>query len=347
MELPVRSALTHTKTCPTGQEFRVRTHEKVLLGPLCLEICSNEQVFCGMRYFPQSAHADANTASHYTVNLCNLNVDGPWSVRSMLQLQDRCYRSNRFSMGYYLTDHFGPPAYLVSAESERWIFAADFEPILWPYVVKYLLTVYSLQHEMLHLKAAGLAINGRGTLLVARGGGGKTLLLAQLCQAGAQFVSNTHTLFDGSHIIPVPTALRVRNDAIFGPLITARALSAAIKPGEYTADPVSDLGWKPGVRVPAHNICLVDYRAGRRTIREMDRHVLFDYMDQFALALNVYGLKEDVLDFLKSDVADFSVHTRAMRSQLRTLVGTCRAYYISCDSTDPQNLRQIYDLLGQ
>jgi hypothetical protein len=343
----MRSTVPETKICPTGQEFRVRTRRKVLLGPLCLEICSNEQVYRGMRYFPRSAQADADAVPHYTVNLCNLNFDGPWSVQTMRQLQDRRYRANRFSMGYYLTDHFGAPAHLVTREAEQWIFGTDFEPILWPYVVKYLLTVYSMQHELLHLKAASLAINAQGTLLVARGGGGKTLLLAQLCEAGAQFVSNTHALLDGSEILPVPTALRVRDDAIFGPLIATRRLPAAIKPGEYTADPISDLGWKTGGRVPARSICLIDYRPGQRVIREMDRDVLFDYMDQFALALNVYGLKEDVLDFLKSDVADFSVHTCAMRTRLRALIDCCRAYYISCDSTDPDNLRKMYELLGR
>src|SRR5215469_14549873 len=73
----MRSAITGTKISPTGQEFRVRSHQKVLLGPLCLEICSNEQDFRGMRYFPQSTQADENTVSHYTVNLCNINLDGP------------------------------------------------------------------------------------------------------------------------------------------------------------------------------------------------------------------------------------------------------------------------------
>jgi len=124
-------------------------------------------------------------------------------------------------------------------------------------------------------------------------------------------------------------------------------LRPGIKPGEYVADPCVDLQWQAGASSPVNTVCLVDYRGkGEHTISEIDRDILFDYMEQFSLALNVYGLKEDVLDHLHGDVAAFSVQMRRARSQLRALVDRCRAYHVSCDATDPRGLENLYELLS-
>jgi hypothetical protein len=335
------------KFSPLGPRFCARSHRKVSLGPLKLEICSNEPNFTGMRYFPAGIQLEPHAAVHYTVNFCNLEIDGPWPGSRLPDLQDTSYRARRFSMGYYLTDHFGPPAYMITRQTECWIFGSDFEQILWPYVVKYLLTIYSVDNGLLHLKAAGLAINGRGALLVARGGGGKTVLLSRLCQRGAQFLSNTHSLAGPDEIIGIPTAIRVRNDRFFGPLIAEKALFRAIKPGEFNADPVADLGWKGSPAATPAVILLADYRRpGSSTIREMSPNSIIEYMDQFSLALNVYGLREDLLDYFGSDVEQFALHTSAMRASLRSLVARCAGYYVSCDATDDRNLKALYDLIA-
>jgi len=330
---------------PVGPRWIVRTRRRVQLGPIGLEIRSNEADPSVLRYFPRGGSGNQPGSLHYRINLCNWSVDGPWDRDSIWRSRDTSYRAGRFAMGYYITDHFGAPACLITHGTEYWIFASDFERILWPYLVKYLLTAFCLERELLHLKAAGVSLAGRGTLLVARGGGGKTLLLAQLCQVGAEFVSNTHALIDGQNLVSVPTAVRIRNDHHFGPIIAARGLPPAIKAGEFTADPIDDLGWICTPSAPLRNICLIDYRPGNRIIREMDRERLFDYMDQFALALNVYGLKEDLLDYLSGNIDAFCGHLARMRSTLRRILGSCGAYYVSCDCTDPVNLRDLLALL--
>jgi hypothetical protein len=336
-----------TIASPVGGTFFARTRGKVSLGPLRVEICSNDEHFVGMHYFPESACANDDAPAYYTVRFCDLRIDAPWPLQKLSALQNATYRANRFAMGYYITDHFGPPAYLIIQGKDYWIFGTNFESILWPYVVKLLLTLYSMEHGMLHLKAASVAVAGNGALLVARGGGGKTVLLAELCRIGAQFLSNTHVLVDEHSILAVPTAMRVRNDSLFAPIIAARHLPPAIKTGEYTADPLVDLGWQTATDASPKIICLVDYRGiNTRVIREMDRDVLFNYMEQFSLALNVYGLKEDVLDHLGKDVSEFSVHMTGMKTKLRALVNQCRTYYLSCDATDPRNLQALYTLLG-
>jgi hypothetical protein len=278
--------------------------------------------------------------------LCNLKLDTPWPLEALTAIKDISYRAKRMSAGYYLTDHFGTPAYLVVRGTDYWIFADDFEPILWPYAVKHLLTLYAIEHQMLHLKAAGVSMGGRGALLIGRGGSGKTVLLSHLCQAGAQFLSNTHALIDGATLLSIQTAMRVRADEFFAPVIAARGLSPSVKAGEYTADPRSDLGWPSVSSAPVRNVCLIDYKGTNcRTIREIDRDTAFDYLEQFSLAINVYGLKEDILDALGGEVYRFSVEMSRMRTSLRALVDGSSCYYLSCDAADPRNLLVMCDLL--
>jgi hypothetical protein len=308
---------------------------------------SNEAHFTESHYFPESAGLPASAPVHHIVNCCNLNHDGPWPSSHLQEVRDKTYRGQRFAAGYYLTDHFGPPAYLITRDRQLWIFASSFERIVWPFVVKLLLTLHAIEHSRLHLKAAAISFEGAATLLVGRGGTGKTVLLTQLCQnAGAQFLANTHVVVEEETVIPVLSALRVRNDRFFGPLIAARHLAPAIKLGEFLADPCADLGWQVGTAGPIKNICLVDYRGRDRTmIRSADPSILYDYMENFSLAVNIYGLREDVLDFLGSDVTRFSAEWSAMKHRLSSLIGRCRSYYVSCDATDPANLEQIVRML--
>ena len=331
--------------------FRVRSRKEIRLGPVRIEIRSNEADFKGFRFFCSSTcrevpESSANDEPHFTLSLCNLSVDAPWPTQSLSAMRDQSYRAKRMSAGYYLTDHFGAPAYLMSRGTQYWIFAQDFEPILWPYAIKHLLSVYAIEHDMLHLKAAGIAIDGQGALLVGRGGSGKTVLLSHLCRAGAQFLSNTHALIEGHVLLGIPTAMRVRKDEFFGPIIASRGLSPSVKAGEYVADPLSDLGWRRVGSAPVRSVCLLDYKgSGSSVIREIDRDTLFDYMEQFALAVNVYGLKEDILDALGGEIPQFSATISQMRARLRSLVDASRCYYLSCDAANARNLQAILELL--
>ena len=327
--------------------FVVRTRRRVQLGPMSIEIRSNETRFSALRYFAGSSAVEPTDSIHYTLNFCNLNVDAPWPLEQIEASQDAHYRARRFSAGYYITDHFGTPAHLFVRKREYWVFGDDFELVLWPYFVKLLLTLYSLDRGLLHLKAAAVSVNGAGTLLIGRGGGGKTVMVARLCEAGAHFISNTHTLIDQQSLIGVPAAMRVRNDALFGPIIAARRLEANIKPGEYVLNPLTDLQWKSSATAPLRNICLADYRGpGVSEIREISPAVLFDYMDQFSLPLNVYGIKEDLLDHLGGNVNVFATHTSGMRNRLRMLTERCKAYHVSCDVNDARQLHRLRSLLG-
>lgn len=332
------------------EAFQPRSCRQIRLGPVRVDIRSNESHFRGFRFFSETGPAASDLVARpdFTLSLCNLRVDAPWPLDTLVAMRDASYRGKKMSAGYYLTDHYGSPAYLVTRGTHLWIFAEDFEPILWPYAVKHLLTVYSMQHGMLHVKAAAVAIDGQGMLLVGRGGSGKTVLLTRLCQTGAQFLSNTHALIDGQQLLGIATAMRVRPDEFFASIIEERRLSPSVKVGEYTANPLTDLGWSTLPAALIRAICLVDYKKmGLATIREIHRETLFDYMEQFALAINVYGLKEDILDTLGVDVNRFSEQMSQMRTRLHALVDGARCYYLSCDAADPRNLRSVRGLLQE
>src|SRR6266702_6273393 len=175
---------------PGGGQFIARVSQKVSLGSLHVSIRANEKSFAELQYFPESIRLPETAPVHYTVNCCNLGMDGPWPIQEIQNARDKTYRGGRFAAGYYLTDHFGAPAYLITQGTQLWIFAPHFGSILWPFVVKFLLTVYSIDQQMLHLKAAAVSVGNSVTLLVGRGGTGKTVLLTRLCQeAGAQFIT--------------------------------------------------------------------------------------------------------------------------------------------------------------
>ena len=131
-------------------------------------------------------------------------------------------------------------------------------------------------------------------------------------------MSNTHSFIDGNTPIGISTAMRVRQDEFFAPIIAAHGLSPSVKSGEYVVDPRSDLGWSAAESAPVRSVCLLDYGDSTRTeIREIERDIVFDYLEHFGLAINVYGLKEDMLDHQGRDVWMFSTQMSRTRAQLR------------------------------
>jgi hypothetical protein len=342
----MRASTTQAPAPRIVENLTVRTRAVIQLGPLRIEIRSNESHFVGLQYLPRLT-CTGDVDIDYVLTFCNLAVDAPWPMPDVLQASNTGYRSSRFASGYYITDHFGPPAYITNHGSHYWLFAVDFEPIFWPYLVKFLLTIHSIRCSTLHLKAAGFALGGAGTLLVGRGGSGKTVLLAQMCRRGAYLLSNTHTLVSRDAIIAVRSSMRVRNDAVFSGIIGSRALPTGIKSGEYLVDPVEHLGWQHCASASLRNICLVEFRAAHQgDIRALDRNILFDYMEQFSVALNVYGLKEDILEYLGEDIDEFSRQMRRTREALHRLIEHSNCHYVTCDVTNPDHLRAFYAALG-
>ena len=70
-----------------GHAMEVRSHKVVRLGPVRIDIRSNELDFKGFRFFSESVDPDSQDLSEappdFVLSLCNLNVDGPWPIKGV------------------------------------------------------------------------------------------------------------------------------------------------------------------------------------------------------------------------------------------------------------------------
>ncbi|MDG6103690.1 FomB family phosphonate monophosphate kinase [Dactylosporangium aurantiacum] len=312
----------------------LRSSRTVDLGVLTLRISSNLEEFDGYAYFPRPAVPGAEPDEELVC--VDLDRD-PVDVAELEALADRTLRAKRFRTGYYLSHVFGAPAYLVTRGRRRFVFGRRLERTVWPYFVKTILTAHAIDHGRLHLKAAGFTAGGAATLLVGANAGGKTVFLEQACRAGARFLSNTHTLVlpgPGAGVaVGVPSAVRVREVA--PELLASGRARRHIEAGDYIVDPAELFGGDPVASAPVRNVVIANYRPGAPFA--FDRIGAADaeaFCEQFASALTMYGLKDDVLAHGGGDALRFAGIVRDMRRRLHDLVSAARCYRATVDMHD-------------
>jgi hypothetical protein len=329
------------------ERVTVLTDETIRLGPVNFRLTSNVTPFPALEYFSDVARSPFNGETPEFELWC-VSLDGVGLNSEYLREHvDRTYRAARFMEGYYVTDHFGPPLYLVTRGQRYYVFGDHFEQVVWPYFVKYFLTLHSLENSALHVKAATLAIGSSGTLVLGRSGAGKTVFLLQLCQSGAQFVTNTHALIKDGRVSGVASAMRVRPGEWFSNLAGAVGTTPSLKSGELNIDPYQVLDVYIGDSVGIRNLCIVDFRgAGCCTIDTISEQAAYDYAEQFVLAINAYRLEEDLLDLYGNDYLRFAQVYGEMKAQLRALIRRCRRYYISCDMFEKTCRDEVFALLS-
>jgi hypothetical protein len=316
------------------------------LGPMTLRVRSTRRDVPGSELFSRAA-SDMNPTVTYEIDLVDLDDVPTLDVSDVLPFVDDTFRSERLRAGYYLTHYFGEPAYLISADSRYLILGRRLERILWPYLVKYLLTRFSIEQGSLHLKAAAFALDGMATLLVGRGGGGKSVFLTQACVAGGAFVSNTHVLLAGSRVIGVPSAMRVRDDDCVRPLIRSLDLPRHIVKGEFSLDPVDAFPDRIVESARLRNLVVVDHRRGAdRRLRRLTSDDTYLYAEAFALPIPTYGLKDDVLAYVGGDLDRFVAVYRTMKERLRQVVDECNCFHTSCDMLDPGERDRVLEAIA-
>jgi hypothetical protein len=319
--------------------------EIVTLGPITLRIVSDVENFPALSYFSSSAVRGAGPAHPADFELYCLKADASRAARALVAMPDQTARSRNFASGYYVTDHFGPPACVVTRENRSYLIGDRLENLVWPYFVKYFLLRHAVAADSLFLKAAGLAVGGVGTLVLGRGGAGKTTFVSELCRRGAGFVTNSHAIIRESEIHGVASSMRIRPSRWLDRLGVASA--RALNPNEVMVDPFDVFQSCPAGPVAVRNICLVDFRGpNRHIVTPLSAAETYDFLEQFGLGMNVYRLEEDLLDIFDGDYQLFAVAYRRMKEQLSELAGTCRAYYISTDLMQATHHDEILALLG-
>ncbi|MDN3053605.1 MULTISPECIES: FomB family phosphonate monophosphate kinase [Streptomyces] len=330
-----------------GGQYTLRSSAVVDLNLFRVRISSNLTEFDGYSYFTRFVDPSVPGRVDYEVVCVDLDAD-PVDERIVSSLRDRTFRADRFRGGFYLTHHHGAPAHLVTRGNRIYVFGRRLDRVIWPYFTKHLLTVFAVDHDLLHLKAAAFIQPGSGAnLLFGRGSGGKTVFLTQACVDGGTFLSNTHVLVDGLTVHGIPSAMRVRHDRCFGELIDSAGLAPHLEASEYRVDPALLFDHQPPAQATVRNLCIIDYDADRpRRFEEMDVEPFAAFLDLFAFAIGTYGLKDDVLAHLGNDVLAYGAAFSAMKTRMLELIASCRRLYINADMLDPGVRRETLAALA-
>jgi hypothetical protein len=314
----------------------LRTDETVVLAGCRVRIVSSMENFPAMRHFSESARVASRDgiAAHFEL-WCLRPDDAPVASAELARHVDRTARARVFCEGYYVTENFGPPAYLLSRGRKLYVFSDAVDRLVWPYFVKYFLMRYAMESGALHLKAAALAIESAGTLVIGRGGAGKTVFLSQLCRRGAEFVSNSHVLVHNGCVEGVASAIRLRQTPGIADLVAQANATPGMVPEHVLVDPFKIFEPPNESRYPVRTLCFVEYGGPReRGVIPLSFEEACDCAELFALALNVYRLEEDLFDLLGGDYHRFAEQYRTMKQGLYALVGGARCHWVRGDMLD-------------
>lgn len=328
-------------------DLNIKTDVVVVLGNCTVRIKSNEVNFNALKYFSNSIITKAKEQStEFTLTCVSLKEFGH-KPKSLKLFVDKTCRGGQLTEGYYVTDHFGDPFYLVSEEADFYIFGEKFEKIIWPYFVKYFLLLHTIKNKSLFLKSAAFSINSKGTLILGRGRSGKTVFLSNLCLNGADFISNSHTIVKDDKLHGITSSMRIRPDLWCEKLFTEEQKTPGIKANEFIIDPHSVFSLNSEKPVKIYNICILNFKgSGFHKITKITHKQAYDYAEQFSLGLNVYRLEEDLLDYYQNNLKLFSNSVSTLRKQLKKLIQNCNCYHISSDVLNPKYRDKVIKLLS-
>ncbi|MFD4789823.1 hypothetical protein ACFWN1_22745 [Streptomyces sp. NPDC058459] len=322
-----------TQPPPLGA-VSLRTDQVVRIGPLTLRIASDVPDFPALHYFSRAAWMPDTTVPDIELRcLSHVNPGLP---------ADTTARARNLASGYYVTDHFGPPV-RISSSGNRIVLVGDhLERLVWPYVVKYLLLRHTATTGGLFLKAAALAAGDSATLIVGRGGAGKSVLVTGLCRSGATFITNSHVVLTDGAVQGVASTMRMRP----GPWLDQAANTAALDPRERLVDPYEAFPHHAGTPVPLRAVWIADFRAPHEhDVQQLPPDEAASIVEQFAFGLNVYRLEEDLLDLCGGDYRAFANQYGRMRAQLHAAVNNCPTYLVRSDVQHTAHRDQLLQLL--
>ncbi|WP_329020559.1 hypothetical protein [Streptomyces sp. NBC_01601] len=315
----------------------VRTDQVIRIGPLTLRIASDVPDFPALHYFSRAARMPDGTVPDVELWCLSDTVPGLSA--------DSTARARNFASGYYVTDHFGPPVRISSSGNQIVLVGDHLQRLVWPYVVKYLLLRHTVTAGGLFLKAAALAVGDGATLIVGRGGAGKSVLVSGLCQSGATFITNSHVILADGAVRGVASTMRMRP----GPWLdqVAATSTAALDPSERLVDPYDAFPRHAGATMPLRAVWIADFRApDEHDVQRLTSSEAVNIAEQFALGLNVYRLEEDLLDLCGGDYREFAAQYGRMRAQLHAAISSCPTYRVRSDVQLPAHRDQLLHLLS-
>jgi hypothetical protein len=308
------------------------------LNYLQIGVASNSAPFPGSNYvYSRSGSKSEFEKCEYRVSLFEQGSFTADQLNWLKNCSDKSFRGDRFRSGFYITHHFGDPAFIFTAGAEVIVIGTTLDKLIWPYFTKVFLTLDAEMRGDLHLKAACVELNEKGILLIGRGSGGKTVMLKEACRLGAIFVANTHCVVSSTQVIGVQSPVRVRDDPIFADQIRASGAQPHIEADEYTLRHASF--FEHTKRDTAPNImCVIDYRPERpRSIRRMTIDHIYGFAELFAFPTVTYGIKDDILASVQGDHFRLAEMFGSMKAKLKYFVSNMPVFYVSIDVTKKED----------
>lgn len=244
----------------------------------------------------------------------------------------RTYREKIMREGSYRGHTFGPPARLKWIDQGN-VALAHPNPgkIIWSYVIKYVLTVFAMRANLLHLKGAAVAHEGRAFLFLGRGGSGKTEIVKALCANGSTLMANTHLLVDGGAVRGVRSTMRVRDNGR----------------DVYVSTDGAHSGEAPEGWVPIGGVFWVKFRTdGVSIVEAMPSSCAYTNLQSFAEAVRNWELKEDIADHFGSDPFEFAEHMNRVDKTLNDFCQRNAVYYANLDIFSREGRDRLMSAMG-
>jgi hypothetical protein len=322
---------------------------RYLLGPIRLAMYVPSPDYPALLHLAEPSLFD-DTADYELFFVEDGSIEKRW-IESARAHSDTTFRAKRFASGFYLTNHYGPPATKITADERgkiHIVMGRDVYKTFWSYYVKYILTHFSAMHGQLHLKAGALVDQaGSVTLIVGKGSGGKSVLLNKLSKLGFTVLANTHVLVSDSEVWGVRSSVRVRADDAFRPIIEKHNLPPyPMEPGEYMCPPeLAFAGASSSGRGRLKRILVTHYGDGKSGLASLDSQVGLTALKNLAYPLHTYGMKDDYLAFLGDDLWRFDSLYQNELDMLGALVQRYELLYCNLKDAEPGTFDRLLSKL--
>ncbi len=281
------------------------------LGVIILKISSDSEIEGGIMEIKKGKYNgkdEKDVVSIFLINIINYDE---------VEFHPKTYRERMMQKGLYIGHHFGEKVKIkIVSKNEIYICARDYNRILWSYVTKLVLKLYSLEKKYLHLKSGVVEYKGKVILIVGRGGSGKSEIIKVLCSNGGKFISNTHSIVSDCKVLGIKTNIRVRN----------KSSEFYISPHELQKNNHCNEWQKIDF------IFWVNHRIDDKiNIVEMSKENIFYNMMQFSEAIATWELHEDIYDYYHSNPIVMGRLMKENYSRLFNLIKQVDNYYINLD----------------
>lgn len=261
-------------------------------------------------------------------------------------------RMKNMTKGYYNLNHCGKAAYLYIDNKINKFFLfgrkEDCKKIFWSYIIKWIIMKESLEKKYIHIKGSLVNINNKGCLFIGGKGSGKSTLTYTLMKEfrDAQFVSNTHVCLSKNNIGKgVYSCINYRENMARKICEENSHLSPSDIKGCTNFNPYK-------LMYNMADDCKIDYVIFYQfnTVKNFDTKKIqsiemFPLFEHYANGINVYQLKDDLIDYYGKNVFDLANDFSVYIEQSFNFISSVSNYVMTCDVEDGMCREKLYEFI--